>query len=106
MHALTAGGKDRSGKVAAFHAERSLVLPRMLRRPARSAHRLMTGAIAVPRHAGNLLSAAFIGGCALYFRFRLTDPRLRPGRLWDIGLCLSCLSLLVAGLFSLYQVLQ
>jgi len=45
-----------------------------------------------------------IGGCALYFRFRLTDPRLRPGHLWDTALLLSCLSLLVVGLFSLYQI--
>ncbi len=45
-----------------------------------------------------------IGFSALYLRFRLTDPRLRPGRLWDAALLLSCLSLLLVGGFSLYQV--
>ncbi len=45
-----------------------------------------------------------IGFSALYLRFRLTDPRLRPGRLWDAALLLSCLSLLLVGAFSLYQV--
>jgi len=46
-----------------------------------------------------------LGASALYFRFRLVDPRLRPGRAWDAALLLSCASLLVAGLFSLAQVL-
>ncbi len=47
-----------------------------------------------------------IGACALYFRFRLTDPRLRPGHLWDAALLLSCLSLLVVGAFSMYQIVS
>ena len=47
-----------------------------------------------------------IGFSALYFRYRLTDPRLRPGRAWDAALVLSCLSLLAVGLFSLYQLLS
>jgi Mn2+/Fe2+ NRAMP family transporter len=45
-----------------------------------------------------------IGFCALYFRFKLTDSRLRPGNLWDAALILSCLSLLVVGGFSLFQI--
>ena len=45
-----------------------------------------------------------IGGCALYFRFRLVDERLRPGRLWDAALLLSCLSLLAVGVFSAAQI--
>ncbi len=45
-----------------------------------------------------------IGACALYFRFRLTDPRLRPGHLWDAALLVSCLSLLLVGAFSMYQI--
>ncbi len=45
-----------------------------------------------------------IGFSALYFRFKLTDARLHPGRIWDTALILSCLSLLVVGAFSLYQV--
>lgn len=45
-----------------------------------------------------------IGACALYFRFRLVDPRLRPGHLWDAALLASCLSLLVVGAVSMYQI--
>jgi len=47
-----------------------------------------------------------IGGCALYFRFRLVDERLRPGRLWDVALLLSCLSLLAVGVFSAARILS
>jgi Mn2+/Fe2+ NRAMP family transporter len=46
-----------------------------------------------------------IGFSALYFRFKLTDSRLLPGRVWDAALILSCLSLLVVGAFSLFQVI-
>jgi Mn2+/Fe2+ NRAMP family transporter len=46
-----------------------------------------------------------VGFSALYLRFRVTDARLRPGRLWDTALLLSCLSLLVIGVFSLIQIL-
>mgnify|MGYP006969377558 CR=1 FL=1 len=37
---------------------------------------------------------------ALYFRYRMTDSRLNPGRLWDVLLIISCIGLAVAGLFS------
>jgi Mn2+/Fe2+ NRAMP family transporter len=47
-----------------------------------------------------------IGFSALYFRYRLTDSRLQPGRAWDAALVLSCLSLLAVGLFSLNQLLS
>jgi hypothetical protein len=43
-----------------------------------------------------------IGLSALYFRYRLTDPRLRPGRAWDAALILSCISFLVVGGFGLF----
>ena len=43
-----------------------------------------------------------LGFSSLYFRYRLTDPALRPGRLWDAALILSCLALLVAGAFGIY----
>jgi Mn2+/Fe2+ NRAMP family transporter len=38
-----------------------------------------------------------LGGAALYFRYRRSDPRIAPGRLWDALLWLSFLGLLVAG---------
>ena len=47
-----------------------------------------------------------IGFAALYLRYKLTDARLHPGRLWDAALILSCLSLLVVGVFSLYQIVS
>ena len=44
-----------------------------------------------------------IGICALYFRYTLTDPRLRPGRVWDIALILSCASFFLVGGFGLFS---
>ena len=38
-----------------------------------------------------------LGVAALYFRYRQSDHRLLPGRIWDIFLWLSVLGLLVAG---------
>jgi hypothetical protein len=36
-----------------------------------------------------------LGVAVLYFRYRRLDPRLRPGRVWDAFLWLSCLGFLV-----------
>jgi hypothetical protein len=41
-----------------------------------------------------------LGAGALYFRFRRTDPRLKPSLLWDCALVLSCIGLLVAGVWG------
>lgn len=41
-----------------------------------------------------------IGTGALYFRYTRTDPRLRPSLAWDLALIISCLGLLVAGLWG------
>jgi hypothetical protein len=38
-----------------------------------------------------------LGGAALYFRYRKIDPRLKPGKLWDMLLWLSFAGLLLAG---------
>jgi len=46
-----------------------------------------------------------VGFGALYLRFRLTDPRLAPGRVWDAALILSCLGFLVVGAFGVYQII-
>ena len=43
--------------------------------------------------------------CILYLRYRVTDPRLRPGRLWDIALLISCASLVTVGLVGLIRLL-
>lgn len=44
-----------------------------------------------------------LGFAALYFRYRMTDSRLRPSRLWDVMLILSCLGMLVAGVWGVWQ---
>lgn len=38
-----------------------------------------------------------LGGAALYFRYRRSDVRLRPGTLWNMLLWISCFGLLLAG---------
>ncbi len=55
----------------------------------------MVGALMLP----------IIGMSAMYFRYRLTDPRLLPGKLWDAGLFVSCLALLLVGAYSLSRIL-
>ncbi|MCA9041202.1 MAG: Nramp family divalent metal transporter [Planctomycetaceae bacterium] len=47
-----------------------------------------------------------IGFGALYFRFKRTDRRLLPGRLWDLFLICSFLGLLITGLWGLYSKLS
>lgn len=44
-----------------------------------------------------------LGGAALYFRYRRSDERLRPGLLWDVFLWLSCVGLFIIGAWSLYN---
>lgn len=43
-----------------------------------------------------------LGFCSLFFRFKITDPRLRPTAAWDILLVLSCLAMLTAGGYGAY----
>jgi hypothetical protein len=38
-----------------------------------------------------------LGGATLYFRYRRCDPRIAPGRLWDLLLWISVFGLLLAG---------
>ncbi|MCH7686202.1 MAG: polysaccharide biosynthesis protein [Planctomycetes bacterium] len=40
---------------------------------------------------------------AIYFRYRMTDSRLKPGRLWDVLLILSCVGLVIAGVWGVYS---
>jgi Mn2+/Fe2+ NRAMP family transporter len=46
------------------------------------------------------LMLPMLAGAALYFRYRKTDPRLRPGPLWDAFLIVSSLGMLVAGVWG------
>ena len=41
-----------------------------------------------------------LGGAALYFRYRRSDPDLRPGRIWDVMLWVSFAAFLVVGVWS------
>jgi len=47
-----------------------------------------------------------LGFSAMYFRYKLTDERLRPGVAWDVCLILSSLALLVAGAYGVYAKLD
>lgn len=47
-----------------------------------------------------------LGFSSLYFRYRETDNRLRPGRLWDLALITSCIGMLIAGSWGIYKVLS
>lgn len=44
-----------------------------------------------------------LGFAALWFRFTKTDEPIRPGRLWDGCLILSCIGLLIAGAWGVYS---
>jgi len=43
-----------------------------------------------------------IGGAALYFRYRKTDDRLRPGKAWDTFLWISAIGMLITGVWTLW----
>jgi Mn2+/Fe2+ NRAMP family transporter len=40
---------------------------------------------------------------ASHFRYKMTDSRLKPGRLWDLLLILSCVGLVIAGAWGAYS---
>jgi Mn2+/Fe2+ NRAMP family transporter len=45
-----------------------------------------------------------LGAAALYFRYRRSDPALRPGRLWDLMLWIAFAAFLVVGGWSVFTV--
>jgi hypothetical protein len=45
-----------------------------------------------------------LGAAALYFRYRHSDPDLRPGRLWDALLWIAFAAFLVVGTWSVFTV--
>ena len=47
-----------------------------------------------------------LGFSSMYFRYCITDERLRPGIAWDLALGLSSLALLLAGGFGVYAKLR
>lgn len=57
--------------------------------------------------AGGLMGALmlpFLGVAGLFFRYKRCDPRLAPGRAWDIGLWISCIGMFITGGYALYKV--
>ena len=44
-----------------------------------------------------------VGFSAVYFRYCRIDDRLKPGRLWDAMLIVSCVGFLIAGAFGVYK---
>jgi Mn2+/Fe2+ NRAMP family transporter len=45
-----------------------------------------------------------LGAAALYFRYRRSDPRLQPGRLWDAMLWIAFAAFIVVGVWSVFLV--
>ena len=52
---------------------------------------------------GQAILLPFLGGAALYLRYRRLDPALRPGRAWSLFLWLSASSLTAVGLWQLFE---
>jgi manganese transport protein len=50
---------------------------------------------------GQAILLPFLGGAALYLRYRRLQPELRPGRRWTLCLWLSAASLAAVGLYQL-----
>jgi len=44
-----------------------------------------------------------VAGAAIYFRYKKGDPRVSPGRSWDMLLIISALGMLVAGFYAAYS---
>jgi len=47
-----------------------------------------------------------LGGAALFFRYRRSDPNLQPGRLWDAMLWTAFAAFLVVGVWSVFAVFK
>ncbi len=46
------------------------------------------------------LMLPMLGFAGLYFRYKKTDARVRPGRAWDTFLIVSCVGMLITGLWT------
>lgn len=53
--------------------------------------------------AAQAMMLAALGVAVLWFRWRALDPRLRPGRAWDILLVTSSAGFIIIGLWTLWQ---
>jgi hypothetical protein len=53
--------------------------------------------------AAQAVMLAALGVAVLWFRWRALDPRLRPGRAWDVLLMASSAGFIIIGLWTLWQ---
>jgi hypothetical protein len=53
---------------------------------------------------GGSIVLPLLGGASRYFRYRRSDPNLRPGRLSDVMLWIGFAALLVVGAWSVFTV--
>ena len=44
-----------------------------------------------------------VAAAAIYFRYCKSDPRISPGRAWDIFLIISAIGMLIAGVYAAYS---
>ena len=47
-----------------------------------------------------------VAAAAIYFRYKKSDPRVTPGRAWDVFLIVSAIGMLVAGGYAAYDKLR
>ena len=47
-----------------------------------------------------------LGLSSMFFRYKVTDPRLHPSKLWDAALAVSSLALLIAGSWGAYKAIE
>jgi hypothetical protein len=52
------------------------------------------------------LMLPFLAGAALYFRYRRTDARLRPGAIWTAFLWFAALSMAAVGIYKVVEEAQ
>jgi manganese transport protein len=55
---------------------------------------------------GQGMMLPFLAGAALYFRYRKTHPRMRPGAWWTLALWISAAALALAGAYQLSVVVR
>ena len=65
-----------------------------------------TGPGHTPWGTAQSVMLAAIGVAVVFFRWRQTDPRLRPSRAWDVLLWASAAGFVMVGIWTAWQKLQ
>jgi len=58
------------------------------------------GALIIAAGVSQVLMLPMLAFAALWFRYRASHPQLVSRRLWDLGLWLSAMGLVIAGLWA------